>query len=228
LACPRPHAKASYGNEIAAYPRSAGSVSLVACEAIALLLLSFFAVALGTITASGASAGGAANDGSPATGSLGAFTRLELVMWQEVNQDRTSVAVQDETKGLAKPLVWDSRLAAVAREHSEEMAATGVLSHTGAGGSRPMNRVSDAGIHWLATGENIAKIDLGAGFAPVSEAVATEQVITKAEGLFMAEPRFEHNHRANILNPAYNHVGIGIARAADGSFYITQEFAQVR
>lgn len=220
-------AKASADNKIDTSPSCVGSSFLLACQAMALLLLSFFAVGLGAVAAGSPTNGTAANAGSSADASLGALGRLELAMWQQVNQDRTSPSVQDETKGLAKPLEWDSRLAAVAREHSEEMAATGVFSHTGADGSRPMNRVSNAGIHWLATGENIAKIDLGSGFSPVSEAVATEQVIAKAEGLFMAEPKFEHNHRANIVNPAYNHVGIGIARAADGSFYITQEFAEL-
>jgi uncharacterized protein YkwD len=44
----------------------------------------------------------------------------------------------------------------------------------------------------------------------------------------MNEPRFQPNHRANILNPDYTHVGVGIAKGADGMFYITQEFAQLR
>jgi uncharacterized protein YkwD len=139
------------------------------------------------------------------------LNQLALQMWQMVNQDRTSPATLDETKGHARPLQWDPRLAAVARSHSEEMAATGTFSHRGADGSLPMNRVSKAGIHWLATGENIAK------------AGSTAQ----AEALFMNEPKFQPNHRGNILDPNYNRVGIGIARASDGSIYITQEFAEI-
>jgi uncharacterized protein YkwD len=139
------------------------------------------------------------------------LNQLALQMWQMVNQDRTSPATLDETKGHARPLQWDARLAAVARSHSEEMAATGTFSHRGADGSLPMNRVSKAGIHWLATGENIAK------------AGSTAQ----AEALFMNEPKFQPNHRGNILDPNYNRVGIGIARASDGSIYITQEFAEI-
>jgi uncharacterized protein YkwD len=136
---------------------------------------------------------------------------LATQMWQMVNQDRTSPSVLAETKGHARPLQWDPLLAAVARRHSEEMASTGIFSHRGADGSLPMNRVSKAGIRWVATGENIAK----AGSA------------AQAEALFMDEPKFEPNHRGNILDTNYNRVGIGIARAPDGSLYITQEFADI-
>jgi uncharacterized protein YkwD len=139
------------------------------------------------------------------------LNRVAIQMWQMVNQDRSSSDALSETKGCARPLQWDSRLAEVARSHSEEMATTGVFSHRGGDGSLPMNRVTRAGIRWLATGENIAKAESAA----------------QAEALFMDEPRFQPNHRGNILDANYNRVGIGIARGADGSLYITQEFAEI-
>jgi len=40
----------------------------------------------------------------------------------------------------------------------------------------------------------------------------------------MNEPRFAKNHRANILNPEFTDVGIGIVRGPDGGLYITQDF----
>jgi len=138
--------------------------------------------------------------------------RLETQMWELINRDRTAPAQVEETKGRARPLVWDARLAAVARAHSEEMARTGFFSHASSDGSLPPWRVSMAGVQWLSTGENIAKAD----------------DVGQAETLFMNEPKFEHNHRGNILSPNYTHVGIGIARGRDGSLYITQEFVQVR
>ena len=76
----------------------------------------------------------------------------------------------------------------------------------------PWARVSLAGLRWLSTGENIAKT----------------QDVVQAETLFMNEPRFQHNHRGNILDSNYTHVGVGIARGQDGSLYITQEFMQAR
>jgi uncharacterized protein YkwD len=137
---------------------------------------------------------------------------LAVQMWQMVNADRTSPGTLTETKGQALPLQWDPRLAAVALKHSEEMAETGEFSHRGTDGSLPMDRVSKAGIRWLATGENIAKADS----------------VFQAEALFMNEPKFQPNHRGNILDSKYNSIGIGIARGSDGSLYITQEFAEIR
>lgn len=136
---------------------------------------------------------------------------LAFQMWQMVNSDRMSSATRKETKGHALPLQWDPQLAAVALKHSEEMAETGQFSHRGMDGSMPVDRVSKAGIRWLATGENIAKAD----------------TVFQAEALFMNEPKFQPNHRGNILGSKYNRVGIGIARGSDGSLYITQEFALI-
>jgi uncharacterized protein YkwD len=146
------------------------------------------------------------------TSSTSEFGRLEVQMWDMINRDRGAPSQMEETKGRAQPLVWDARLAAVARAHSEEMARDGYFSHRGEDGSLPMWRVSQARIQWLSTGENIAK--------------ASD--VVQAETIFMNEPKFERNHRGNILNPNYTRVGIGIAKGPDGFLYITQEFAEVR
>lgn len=132
----------------------------------------------------------------------------EIQMWRLINNDRAASANLGETKGRANPLVWDPRLAAVARRHSEEMAENGFFSHQGLDGSLPYMRVSRAGIRWRASGENIAKYS----------------DVAQAEAAFMNEPRSQNNHRGNILNPEYTHVGVGIARGSDGMLYITQEF----
>jgi uncharacterized protein YkwD len=136
--------------------------------------------------------------------------QLEVQMLDLVNHDRTDVSTLQETKGRARPLQWDGRLAEVARLHSEEMAREGFFGHEGMDGSQPSNRVSRAGIQWRSTGENIAKC----------------RDVAEAEAIFMDEPKFRQNHRGNILNAAYTHIGIGIARGPDGTLYITQEFAQ--
>jgi uncharacterized protein YkwD len=138
--------------------------------------------------------------------------QLELQMWELINRDRADQSYSRETTGRAPALQWDDRLAEVARMHSEEMARNGYFSHKGADGSSPARRVSMAGIKWLSTGENIA---ICGG-------------VNEAESLFMNEPKFQQNHRWNILNVNYTHVGVGVARARDGSLYITQEFAQLR
>lgn len=136
--------------------------------------------------------------------------QLEVQMLDLVNRDRTDPQTVLETKGRARPLQWDGRLAAIARLHSEEMAREGVLAHEGMDGSEPESRVTRAGVQWRATGENIARC----------------RDVAEAEALFMDEPKFRQNHRGNILNPEYTDVGIGITRGPDGMLYITQEFAQ--
>lgn len=148
----------------------------------------------------------------PGNDSPGRFDSPEARMLSLTNQDRTAQQNWEETQGRARPLQWDDRLAAVARAHSEDMARAGYLSHEGLDGSLPAQRVSTMGIQWLSTGENVARA----------------RDVAEAEALFMDEPRFQQNHRANILNPNYTIVGIGVARDSEGNLYITEEFAQLR
>lgn len=153
-----------------------------------------------------------AGDPPAARNAIAELGQSEIQMWRLINRDRASPSCEEETKGRARPLLWDDRLAAVAREHSEEMARHGFFSHTGVDGSLPYMRVSRAGIQWSETGENIAMYP----------------DVIRAEAEFMDEPKFQPNHRGNILNPNFTHVGVGIARGRDGLLYITQEFAALR
>ena len=134
----------------------------------------------------------------------------ETQMLALVNADRLNPANDAETGGRALPLKWDPRLAQAALAHSEDMALHHYFSHYDLAGGSPVDRVSKLGVPWQSMGENIAK-----NFTVVS-----------AEEAFMNEPRFQPNHRANILNRKFNSVGIGIVRGPDGMIYATQEFAQ--
>jgi uncharacterized protein YkwD len=136
---------------------------------------------------------------------------LALQMYEMINRDRTATSARQETKGRARPLRWDDRLADIARTHSEDMVQHGFFSHKGSDGSLPAARVSHGGIDWRAVGENIAEA----------------KNIEEAEALFMNEPKFQQNHRGNILDPKFTRVGIGIVKAPDGTLYITQDFAQL-
>jgi uncharacterized protein YkwD len=201
---PKPHSKCNPFNKIRKH-FALRSFRLEKCLVLTLALATLWGMTLRADAVSGD------HDRANSSASAPELQRLEMQMWEMVNRDRTSPSVLGETKGRARFLEWDARLAAVARAHSEEMASTGSFSHRGLDGSTPMTRVSHAGIPWRALGENIAR------FEDVAE----------AEVSFMDEPKFQPNHRGNILNPAYNHLGIGIARGSDGSLYITQEFAQI-
>jgi uncharacterized protein YkwD len=121
---------------------------------------------------------------------------LEMKMLQLVNEERTK-------RGL-KPLKWDPELVPVARSHSRDMFSRGYFSHYTLEGKDPFDRMKAAGIKYYTAGENLA---LG----------PTLKICH--EGL-MNSP----GHRANILNPAYGRVGIGILDGGAYGLMISQEF----
>ncbi len=121
---------------------------------------------------------------------------LEAQMLVLVNNERTK-------RGL--PAVKaDPDLAVLARAHSTDMFARGYFSHYTLEKADPFDRMKKAGIKFFTAGENLA---LG----------RTLKICH--EGL-MNSP----GHKANILNPAFGRLGIGIM---DGGIYglmISQEF----
>ncbi|MGA2476499.1 MAG: CAP domain-containing protein [Terriglobia bacterium] len=136
---------------------------------------------------------------------------LERQMWALVNHERLDREASAETGGRALPLRWNENLAAVARAHSRDMLEQGFFDHVDPDGRTLSTRINEAGIPWRAAGENIA----------------IYTTVPGAEGAFMNEPRFQRNHRANILNANYTDVGIGIVKGPDGSLYITQDFVAI-
>ena len=99
-----------------------------------------------------------------------------------------------------KPLIWDENVAAVARSHSIDMSLKGYFSHISPNGVGPGDRLKNAGITKIQRmGENIALC----GSA------------SRAMSLWMGSP----GHRANILNPNYTHLGVGVC-----GYYWTQNF----
>jgi uncharacterized protein YkwD len=136
---------------------------------------------------------------------------LAKQMWVLVNRDREDPANAAETRGRARPLKWNDRLAAVALAHSRDMLRRRYFAHVDPEGRTPTDRINAAGIHWRALAENIA----------------ANRTVTNAENDLINEPRFQQNHRGNILNPAYTDVGIGIVQGPNGDLYITQDFIAI-
>jgi uncharacterized protein YkwD len=121
---------------------------------------------------------------------------LEAEMLQLVNKERIKHGLQ--------PLKTDPELVPVARKHSADMFARGYFSHITPEGRDPFQRIRAAKVRFLAAGENLA----------------LAQTLAIAHYGLMKSP----GHRANILNPAFGRVGIGIL---DGGIYglmITQNF----
>lgn len=95
-----------------------------------------------------------------------------------------------------KALVLDERLRSVARGHSADMFKRGYFSHYSLEGLTVADRCLNAGVDFLAVGENLA-------FAPGVELAH--------KGLMSSE-----GHRANILSIDYHRIGIGVM---DGGIY---------
>ena len=113
-----------------------------------------------------------------------------------VNQER-------ERAGLPT-LALDPALVPVARAHAAEMFELGYFAHESPVTGDPFDRLAAADIGFTTAGENLA-------LAP--------DVGTAHRGL-MNSP----GHRANILNPEFGHVGIGIVRSRYHGLMVVQEF----
>lgn len=121
---------------------------------------------------------------------------LEARMLDLLNQERIQ-------RGL-HPLQADPQLIQVARAHSQDMFARGYFAHFTPEGKSPFDRMDEARVQYQTAGENLA----------------LAHSLSIAHNGLMNSP----GHRANILNPSYGRVGIGIL---DGGFYglmVSQEF----
>jgi uncharacterized protein YkwD len=122
----------------------------------------------------------------------------ENTMLQRINGARASA-------GLSR-LRMDPLLQEAARGHSLDMYQRHYFSHQTPDGKSPFDRLKAANAHYLTAGENIA-------FAPDGNQAWTS---------LMQSP----DHRANILNPDFQCVGIGAYRGLDGyEEMFTQDFA---
>ena len=109
--------------------------------------------------------------------------QAERQLFELVNRDRKAAGLP--------ALVWDDRVAAVARAYSQEMRRTHVVAHVSPLSGSAADRVRAAGIKTAVVLENVAR------------AYAVEEA---HQGL-MNSP----GHRENILSTAATHVGIGVA-----------------
>lgn len=98
----------------------------------------------------------------------------------------------------------NSQLTGLAEDYAQEMINRNFFSHTNPEGQSPFDRMRQRGISFGYAGENLA----------INSSVAD------AETAFMNSS----GHRANILNPNYTQVGIGVKHGSNGSVYVVQEF----
>jgi len=107
-------------------------------------------------------------------------------------------------------------LAAVARGHSSDMLRRQYVAHVSPEGISAAQRIGLHSISFVACGENIGVF--------YGEGAQTTRAIHEIHDAFMNQPRSMTNHRGNLLNPIWTHIGIGIAHNPDGSLVATQNF----
>lgn len=138
---------------------------------------------------------------------------LEQLMFERVNAARAEQLPRWLGRG---PLRWHPALAAVARQHADDMLQRRYVAHVTPEGVNVAQRLDRATISYLACGENI-----GVVYGPASHG---ERGIAEVHAAFMNQPRRLNNHRGNVLNPVWTHVGIGVAYAPEGQLIVTQNF----
>lgn len=148
-------------------------------------------------------------EGSPGTnpegprGESNAAERVEKLLFKKINESR-------ELNELP-PLRWQEELARYARVYSEELRATGNFTHNSPLSGGLTKRLGKITSQYQSLSENLAKASFPEEIHP---------------GLMASS-----GHRANILNPEHNVVGIGVAidlRGGEPSYTVTQIFGTAR
>ena len=111
---------------------------------------------------------------------------------------------RERARAGAPPLRRDPLLDGVAAAHARNLAARGVIAHEPTPGDGPIERLVRANVRADRVAENLAR----AG------------TLTDAHARWMASP----SHRANVLDPALDALGLGLA-ARDGEMYVVELFA---
>lgn len=101
-----------------------------------------------------------------------------------------------QSKGLA-PLAVHGELRGVARNWTDQMVANGGISHN-------PNLAGQVSANWTKLGENV-----GVG-----------NDVTSLMNAFVNSPA----HYKNIVDPAYNYIGVGVSYDANGRMYTTHDF----
>jgi uncharacterized protein YkwD len=152
----------------------------------------------------------AAND----TGTIQATLQYYGVNLSQTQQAISSAASQP-------PLAWNDQLASAAQSHSQDMANSGIQSHTGSDGSSPSQRIQQSGYtNASSNAENVYSYATS-----VDEAMEAFLIDWGVSG---------NGHRNNLLQPgvsaqnAFQSVGIGLVNTNNNSSYgplvVTQDF----
>lgn len=133
----------------------------------------------------------------PTTPVVSGLSQIEAEVLRLVNIERQ--------KGGLAPLVADGLLTSVAQKKSEDMAKNNYFSHTSPTYGSPFDMMKSFGVKYNTAAENIARGQL------------TAQSVMNA---WMNSS----GHKANIMNPSFKKIGIGMVESNDGRKCWTQMF----
>jgi uncharacterized protein YkwD len=106
------------------------------------------------------------------------------------------------------------------RAHTLVMAGGCGLSHQCPGEPALPARLTQAGVRWTSSGENIGdggpESDTGAAIAQLAVTLTQDM---------LAEKPPDDGHRLNILSSSFRSIGICVYRDADGIVWMTQDFS---
>ncbi|AIS52736.1 SCP-like extracellular [Thermoanaerobacter kivui] len=123
------------------------------------------------------------------------LTKEENTLIELINKERTSRNL--------KALEVDENLCKVAKLKAEDMKENNYFSHNSPIYASPFDMMKKFGIKYYAAGENIALN---------SDVIKAHYSLMNSDG-----------HRANILNPYYNKIGIGVVKNKEGNGVIVVE-----
>lgn len=126
-------------------------------------------------------------------GAVSESAAAEQELFRMINRDRAQAGVPE--------LQWNEWLAQAARKHAEEMARRGRLSHQFEGEPGLRDRIVATSLRFSASAENVA---LGPNAAEIQDG-------------WMHSP----GHRANILEPKYNAIGVAVVRSGEELYAVT-------
>lgn len=147
-------------------------------------------------------------------------SKTELEIHRLINEERRE-------KGLSA-LDFDRELREIARGHSRDMAARGVVSHESADGDEFQDRYEEAGYsctvrHGLTVyqgAENVAmtyfRTSLENGEFHTNETDVAKGIVNQWMN--------SYGHRENIVVPYWEHQGIGVVKKENDAIYVTQNF----
>ncbi len=115
------------------------------------------------------------------------------------------VNIERKKLGLT-PVKLSPPLSFHARKHSQNMALRGDISHLSTSGETYSERLVEGRFYFIKIGENVA----------YSQTYIPEFIHQS----FMDSP----GHRANVLDPDFDELGIGVVFKKDKGYYVTQDF----